>query len=96
MERMPKQPPSERRVGRAPMTLEEAVRIERQAAAGALDLSSPHVAHVVHEAHRVHVRAEVWGASGEDRRRTRRTIGIGVASVLVFIGGLAVCLSFTQ
>jgi hypothetical protein len=78
------------------MTLDEALRIEQQAAAGALDLSAPRTAAVVEEAHRVHVRAEVWGARADERRRMRRLIGIGAGSVLVFIGGLVACLSFTQ
>jgi hypothetical protein len=94
---MPKPPVSERRgVGRTPMSLEEAVRIEQQAASGALDLSVPRTAELVEEAHRVHVRAEIWGESRDERRRMRRMIGIGAASVLVFIGGLVACLVFTQ
>jgi len=78
------------------MTLEEALRIEKQAARGALDLSAPGVADVVEEAHRVHLRAEIWGGSGEERKRMRRLVAIGAASVLLFIVGLVVCLSFTQ
>ena len=78
------------------MTLDEALRIEQQAAAGALDLSAQGIAEVVEEAHRVHLRAEIWGGSGDERRRMRRLVGIGAASVLVFIGGLIACLAFTQ
>jgi hypothetical protein len=78
------------------MTLDEALRIEDQLARGALDLSVPGTAEVVDEAHRVHLRAEIWGGSGEERKRMRRLVGIGVASVLVFIGGLVTCLAFTQ
>jgi hypothetical protein len=78
------------------MTLDEALRIEARAAAGALDLSSPHVAEVVDEAHRVHLRAEIWGGSGDERQRMRRLVAIGAASVSVFIGGLVACLALTQ
>lgn len=78
------------------MTLEEALRIEKQAADGALDLSSARTAAVVDEAHRVHLRAEIWGAEGAERRRMHRLFGIGAASVVVFIGGLVACLAFTQ
>jgi len=78
------------------MTLDEALRIERQAAAGALDLSAPRTAQIVEEAHRVHVRADVWGARADERARMHRLIGIGAGSILVFIGGLVACLAFTQ
>ncbi|GAA4163318.1 hypothetical protein GCM10022286_23620 [Gryllotalpicola daejeonensis] len=94
---MPRPPASERqRIGRTPMTLEEALRIEHQAANGALDLSVDRTAEIVEEAHRVHLRAEIWGASGDERKRMHRLVGIGAASVLVFIGGLVACLAFTQ
>jgi hypothetical protein len=78
------------------MTLEEALRIEQQAADGALDLSAPGTAEIVEEAHRVHLRAEIWGADQGSRRSMRRLVLIGVASVIVFILGLATSLVFSK
>lgn len=96
MKRMSEPSPSEHRVAHTPMTLDEALRIEKQAADGALDLAAPGTAEIVEEAHRVHVRAEIWGADQATRRRMRRLVLIGVASVIVFILGLASTLVFTK
>lgn len=94
---MPKPPISERRrVGRVPMTLEEALRIEQQAAEGMLDLSVRGTAAVVDEAHRVHLRAEVWGPSADEQRRTKWVVWGGLVAVVVFISGLIACLALAQ
>jgi len=85
-----------KRLRRTPMTLDEALRIEQQAARGAIDLSSPHAAAIVDEAHRVHLTSELWGADATSRRRTKRVVGAGVAFVTATILGLVACLAFTQ
>lgn len=51
------------------MTVDEALRISRNAERGLLNVNAPDVRHVVQEAHRVRVRAGLWGASRHGRRR---------------------------
>ena len=58
-----------RGVAKAPMTLDEAVRIEQQFERGSLDLSLPGTSDIVAEAHRVRLKAELWGADRTDDRR---------------------------
>jgi hypothetical protein len=74
------------------MTLDEATRIEAQAASGALDQSLPGTQAIIDEAHRVHVAALMWGATRGDpyRRRTRRGLALGFAMVLATVGGFCV------
>ncbi|WP_022882316.1 hypothetical protein [Gryllotalpicola ginsengisoli] len=85
-----------RRVGRTPMTLEEALRIERNAAEGRLDLSDRSTVAIVEEAHRVHLIAELWGTDARARRRSRATFLVIAVGIVVTILGLVASLAFSQ
>lgn len=86
-----------RGVAKTPMTLEEALRIEQQLDAGTLDLSLPGTDGIVAEAHRVRLKAQLWGADrGDDRRRqVKGTIVVVCAFIVVTVVGLVACLAVT-
>ena len=77
------------------MTLDEARLIEEQLERGTLDLSLPGTSQIVAEAHRVHVKAALWGADREDSRRkqVRGTLIVVGAFLVITIVGLAACLA---
>ncbi|WP_172582818.1 hypothetical protein [Subtercola boreus] len=74
------------------MTLDEATRIEAQAASGALDLTLPGTQALVDEARRVHVTAYMWGTTrGESgRRRLHTGVALGVGMVVATVAGFCV------
>lgn len=74
------------------MTLEEAKRIEEQAARGALDLSIPGTQEILDEARRVHVTAYMWGTTrGESgRRRLHTGVALGIGMVAATVAGFCV------
>ncbi|QDZ13621.1 hypothetical protein [Humibacter ginsenosidimutans] len=80
---------------KAPMTLEEAERIERQYDRGTLDLSLPGTEEIVAEAHRVRLRAELWGAHKSDdrRRQAKGTVVVVCAFIVITVVGLVACLA---
>jgi hypothetical protein len=86
-----------RGVAKAPMTLEEALRIEQQYERGTLDLSLPGTEAVVAEAHRVRLKAQLWGADRSDdrRRQVKGTVVVVCAFVVVTVVGLVACLAVT-
>jgi hypothetical protein len=79
------------------MTLEEALRIEQQLDAGTLDLSLPGTDDIVAEAHRVRLKAQLWGADRADdrRRQVKGTIVVVCAFIVVTVVGLVACLAVT-
>ncbi|HVX08569.1 hypothetical protein [Humibacter sp.] len=86
-----------RGVAKAPMTLEEALRIEQQYERGTLDLSLPGTEAVVAEAHRVRLKAQLWGADRSDdrRRQVKGTVVVVCAFIVVTVVGLVACLAVT-
>lgn len=84
-----------RGVAKASMTLDEAVRIEQQLERGSLDLSLPGTSDIVAEAHRVRLKAELWGADRTDdrRRQAKGTVLVVCAFVVITIVGLVACLA---
>ncbi len=87
-----------RRAHRAPMTLDEALRIEAQYDAGRLDPSLPGTADIVAEARRVRFLTELWGAGPQDQRRRqlRWLLWIAGGFIVFLILGLIACLGLTQ
>lgn len=79
-----------RRAERVPMTVDEAERIEEQAASGALDPRDPGVRRLIEEAHRTSVQAYLWGTTdGRPERRSRRRLFLFVSgAALLTIAGL--------
>jgi len=86
-----------RTVAKAPMTVDEALRIEQQFERGALDLSLPGTRDIVAEAHRVRLKAELWGADRTDerRRQAKGTVVVVCAFIVVTVVGLVACLAVT-
>ena len=84
-----------RGVAKAPMTLDEAVRIEQQLERGSLDLSLPGTSEIVAEAHRVRLKAELWGADRTDdrRRQAKGTVLVVCAFIVITVVGLVACLA---
>lgn len=84
-----------RGVAKAPMTLDEAVRIEQQFERGSLDLSLPGTSDIVAEAHRVRLKAELWGADRTDdrRRQAKGTVLVVCAFIVITVVGLVACLA---
>ncbi|GAB3806706.1 hypothetical protein GCM10028798_30010 [Humibacter antri] len=84
-----------RGVAKASMTLEEAVRIEQQWERGLLDLSLPGTSAIVAEAHRVRLKAELWGADRSDdrRRQAKGTVLVVCAFIVITVVGLVACLA---
>jgi hypothetical protein len=82
-----------RSAAKAPMTLDEALRIEQQLDRGRLDLTLPGTDEVVAEAHRVRVKAALWGADRADdrRRQATGTVAVVCAFIVVTIAGLVAC-----
>ena len=78
------------RLARLPMTVEEAQRIEKQAASGAIDPSMPGVQKLIDEAHRTTVQAYLWGTTdGRPEQRRLRWLFITVCGAVVLtIAGL--------
>lgn len=72
------------------MTVDEAERIEEQAASGALDPRDPSVQRLLAEAHRTTVQAYLWGTTeGRPEHRSRRRLFLVVSGAAVFtVGGL--------
>lgn len=79
------------------MTLEEAQRIEQQFERGTLDLTLPGTEDIVAEAHRVRLRAELWGVDRRDdrRRQAKGTVMVVCTFVVITIVGLVACLAVT-
>jgi hypothetical protein len=79
------------------MTLEEALRIEQQYERGTLDLSLPGTEAVVAEAHRVRLKAQLWGTDRSDdrRRQVKGTVVVVCAFIVVTVVGLVACLAVT-
>jgi len=79
------------------MTLEEALRIEQQYEGGTLDLSLPGTEAIVAEAHRVRLKAQLWGADSTDdrRRQVKGTVVVVCAFIVVTVVGLVACLAVT-
>lgn len=79
----------------ASMTLDEAQLIEAQLQQGTLDLTLPGTAEIVGEAHRVRLKATLWGADRDDSRRkqVRGTVVVVCAFLVVTIFGLVACLA---
>ncbi|WP_243062817.1 hypothetical protein [Humibacter sp. RRB41] len=77
------------------MTLDEARLIESQLEQGALDLTLPGTQEIVAEAHRVRLKATLWGADRDDvrRKQVRGTVIVVCAFVVVTVFGLVACLS---
>lgn len=86
-----------RSVAKAAMTLEEALRIEQQYERGVLDLSLPGTDAVLADAHRVRLKAQLWGADRTDvrRRQARGTVLVVSVFIVVTIVGLVACFSVT-
>jgi hypothetical protein len=72
---------------------EEAERIVSRAQAGELDTEDPEIRRVVSSAQRAHARHSIWG--DVPRRRVWLYIGLGIAFILLWIGGLAMPLLLT-
>jgi hypothetical protein len=85
---------SGRSAAKAPMTLEEALRIEQQLDRGRLDLTLPGTDEVIGEAHRVRLKAAMWGTDRSDdrRRQAKGTVVVVCAFIAVTIAGLIACL----
>lgn len=79
------------------MTLEEALRIEQQFERGALDLSLPGTGEILAEAHRVRLKAQLWGADRTDdrRRQVKGTVVVVCAFIAITVVGLVACLAVT-
>jgi hypothetical protein len=82
-----------RAASKAPMTLDEALRIEQQLDRGRLDLTLPGTDEVVGEAHRVRLKAAMWGTDRSDdrRRQAKGTVVVVCAFIAITIGGLIAC-----
>ena len=88
---------SESRPAKAPMTLDEAQAIVQQLDRGKLDLSLPGTQEIIAEAHRVRLKAELWGADSDDdrRRQVKGTVIVVCAFIVVTVVGLVAALAFT-
>lgn len=68
-----------------PMTLEEASRIRDNVRSGALDLQLPGTQDVVRQAERTCARADLWGSTAQDRRRSAAGVVLIVVSTVLAV-----------
>ncbi|WP_022899183.1 hypothetical protein [Humibacter albus] len=89
--------PRWRFTAKAPMTADEARLIVQQFERGTLDMSLPGTEEIVAEAHRVRLKAQLWGTDRRDdrRRQAKGTVVVVCAFIVVTVVGLVACLAVT-